>query len=94
MELKVGQWFKEEWDEKAPEPGRTYYIIDRIEGELVSLRRYAIFDGKPEASAWKKMEGVEQKMIERRLKTPVTDPAEIAKVTSAFEGLPESLDPL
>ncbi len=94
MELKVGQWFKEEWDEKAPEPGRSYYLIDQVGNGVVSLRRYAIFDRKPDMSAWKKMEGVEQAMIERRLKTPVTDTAEIDRVTGTFQGLPESLDPL
>ena len=94
MELKPGALFKEEWDQKAPEPGRTYYLIDRVEGGLVALRRFAVFDRKPEMNTWTKMEGVEPEKIERRLKTPVADPTEVANVLSAFEGVPESVNPL
>jgi len=94
MELRAGAWFKEEWDEKAPEPGRTYYLIERVEAGHVTLRRFAVFDKKPETNAWMRMGGIEQQKIERRLKTPVTDAAEIARVQDMFEGLPESLDPL
>lgn len=94
MELKAGEWFKEDWDEKAPEPGRTYYVIDRVENGRVTLRRFAIFDKKPEMNGWTKMESVEPDLIARRLKTPVNDAAEIARVQSAFEGVPESLNPL
>jgi hypothetical protein len=94
MEFKVGDWFKEEWDEKAPEPGRAYYVIDKVEGGVVSLRRFAIFDKKPEMNSWRKMGGVETEKIERRLKLPVTDAAEIARLKALFEGLPEALDPM
>ncbi len=94
MEIKPGEWFKEEWDDKAPEPGRTYYLIEHVENGLVSLRRFAIFERKPEMNAWTKVEGVEAEKIARRLKTPVSDPAEIQRVQSAFEVLPESMEPL
>jgi hypothetical protein len=94
MDFKVGDWFKEEWDEKAPEPGRAYYVIDNVEGGAVSLRRYAIFDKKPESNSWRKLQGVETEHIARRLKTPVTDAAEIARLKGMFESLPEALDPM
>ena len=94
MGFKVGDWFKEEWDEKAPEPGRAYYVIDGVEGGMVSLRRFAIFDRKPESNSWRKMQGIETEKITRRLKTPVTDAAEIARLKEMFEGLPEALDPM
>ena len=94
MDLKPGDWFKEEWDEKAPEPGRTYYLIDKVDSALITLRRFAVFEKKPELNTWGRMEGVESEKITRRLKAPVTDAAEIARVTAAFDGVPESLEPM